>query len=314
MTKRKIPKRLYKYRVFSNRTLDAMIADQLFFADPGTFNDPLDSKPSMATDLEADALAEIYGQLVVRRVKAEMNAACKTINYRGQKMRDYVNVQSQRRAEQMIAEIRYQATNPEYEVKDPARFLFGRYIEDELLRRYDKGIVSLAERSNCPLMWSHYGDQHKGVCMGYAVQHDPSVELHKITYGGSRLIKASTVAAMLNGDDAARRKVDKAVLARKAMDWRYEREWRLVGPRGPQDSRLELEEVVFGMRCSDEVKFAVVRALENRRRAVKFYEIRERRGQFPLKRCILDTDELCASLPRRTLDVLDYFESLADDA
>jgi hypothetical protein len=34
--RRKIPERLYKYRAFSNRTLDATIADQIFFADPRT--------------------------------------------------------------------------------------------------------------------------------------------------------------------------------------------------------------------------------------------------------------------------------------
>src|SRR5690606_958116 len=125
----------------------------------------------------------------------------------------------------------------------------------------------------------------------------------KITYGGSRLIEASTVAAMLDGNDAARRKVDEAVLTRKARNWRYEREWRLVGPRGPQDSPLELEEVVFGMRCSYTVKFAIVRALEGRRHPIKFYEIRERRGRFLLGKYVVDTDELSVSLPRRALDV-----------
>lgn len=313
MAKRKIPERLYKYRAFSNRTLDALIADQLFFADPSTFNDPLDSKPSLATDLDADALADILARLVEHRVSAEMSAAAKTVKYRGPKTLNHIAAHSRRRAEQMIAEIRYNATNPEYEVEDPARFLFGQYIEDELLRRYDKGIVSLAGRSDCPLMWSHYGDQHKGVCIGYSVPDSAAADLHKITYGGSRLIEASTVAAMLDGNDAARRKVDEAVLTRKASDWRYEREWRLVGPRGPQDSPLELEEVVFGMRCSHTVKFAIVRALAGRRRPVKFYEIRERRGRFLLGRYVLDTDELSVSLPRRALDVQDFFEPIADE-
>lgn len=314
MAKRKIPERLYKYRAFSNRTLDALIADQLFFADPSTFNDPLDSKPSLATDLDGDALADILARLVEQRVSAEMSAAAKTIKYHGPKTLNHIAAHSRRRAEQMIADVRYNATDPVYEVDDSARFLFGQYIEDELLRRYDKGIVSLAGRSDCPLMWSHYGDQHKGVCIGYSVPGSAATDLHKVTYGGSRLIEASTVAAMLGGDDDARRKVDEAVLTRKAIDWRYEREWRLVGPRGPQDSPLELEEVVFGMRCSHTVKFAVVCALERRRRPVKFYEIRERRGRFLLGRYVLDTDELFVSLPRRALNVQDFFEPTADEA
>jgi hypothetical protein len=310
--KKRIPERLYKYRAFSNLSLEALIADQLFFADPSTFNDPLDTRPSLDADIDADALPAVLMQLVEQRVSAEMSAAAKTINYSGPKTLSHIAAHSRRRAEQMIEEVRYHATNPEYEVGDPARFLFGQYVEDELLRRYDKGIVSLAERANCPLMWSHYGDQHKGVCIGYSVPDRATGNLHKISYGGSRLIAASAVAAMLDGDDDARRKVDDAVLTKKAIDWRYEREWRLIGPRGPPPSPLELEEVVFGMRCSLTVRYAIVQALASRSRHVRFYEIRERLGRFLLSRYTLDTGELVASLPRRALDVYDHFEAVSE--
>lgn len=304
---------LYKYRAFSNPTLDALIADQIFFADPGTFNDPLDTRPTLDTDVDADALAAILARLVEQRISAEMNAAAKTVRYSGPKTISHIAAHSRRRAEQVVAEIRYHATNPDYDIKDPARFLFGQYVEDELLRRYDKGVVSLAVRSDCPLMWSHYGDQHKGVCIGYSVTARAAGDLHKISYGGSRLIAASAVAAMLDGDEEARRKVDDAVLTKKAYDWRYEREWRLIGPRGPQDSPLEMEEVVFGMRCSHTVKFAIVKALAGRSRPVQFYEIRERHGRFLLGRHALDIDELSVSLPQRALDVYDHFEDLSDE-
>lgn len=314
MAKRKVPERLYKYRTFSNRTLDALIADQVFFADPSTFNDPLDTKPTLDTDIDADALAAILSRLVEQRVNAEMSAAAKTIRYRGPKTISHIAAHSRRRAEQVVAEIRYHATNPEYDIEDPARFLFGQYVEEELLRRYGKGIFSLAERADCPLMWSHYGDQHKGVCIGYSIPARAAGDLHKISYGGSRLIAASAVAAMLDGDEEARHQVDEAVLTKKAVDWRYEREWRLVGPRGPHDSPLEMEEVVFGMRCSHTVKFAIVKALTGRSRPVRFYEIRERHGRFLLGRYTLDVDELSASLPRRALEMHDHFDDLSGEA
>jgi hypothetical protein len=66
-------------------------------------------------------------------------------------------------AERLIAEIAYNTTNPDYEVADPHQFLLGQCLQEELLRQYEKGIVSLAERPNCPLMWSHYADQHHGL-------------------------------------------------------------------------------------------------------------------------------------------------------
>jgi hypothetical protein len=180
-------------------------------------------------------------------------------------------------------------------------------------RLTDKGIVSLAARSDCPLMWSHYGDQHKGLCIGYSVPDRAAEGLHKVSYGGSRLIAASAVAAMLHGDDAARRHVDEAVLTRKAAAWRYEREWRSSG-RGAQSSPLELEEIVFGMRCSRAARYVIVTALAKRWRPVRFYEIRERPGRFLLGKYALDTDEMLPFPPRRSLDIWDEFGPIIEEA
>jgi hypothetical protein len=312
--KRKVPAGLYKYRSFSNLTLDTLIADKLFFADPGSFNDPLDTRPVLEADLDAAALADILRRLVEARVRAEMSAAANTIKSRGPRTLNHIAELSRRSADQVIAEVRYNATDPQHEMEDPERFLFGRYVEEELLRRYDKGIVSLAEQSDCPLMWSHYGDQHRGVCIGYSVPERAAESLHKINYGGSRCIEASSVAAMLDGDGAARRKVDEAVLTRKARAWRYEREWRLIGPRGAQNSPLELEEVVFGMRCSRAARYVIVASLAKRWRSVRFYELRERPGRFLLGKHALDTDEMMTFPPRRSLDIWDEFEPIPDEA
>lgn len=310
----RVPARLYKYRAFSTRMLDSLVEDQLFFADPSTFNDPLDTKPSLNPDIGADALADILFRLVERRTHDEMSAAAKAIKYRGPKTVSHIAEYSRKRAERTIAEVRYSATNPIYEAEDPAKFLFSQYVETELMRRYEKGIFSLAERPNCPLMWSHYGDQHMGVCMGYSVPAQAEGELYRVKYGGDRLVAASEVAAMLDGDEKARRKVDEAVLTRKAAAWHYEKEWRLIGPRGLQDSGLELEEVVFGMRCSAAVKYSVVRVLSDRRRPVTFSEISVRPGKFTLKKEEVSMDELLEfSRPRRSLDVHDWIEDLDGD-
>lgn len=115
---------------------------------------------------------------------------------------------------------------------------------------------------------------------------------------------------MLDGDSAARAQVDEAVLLRKAAEWRYEKEWRLIGLRGLHDSPLELEEIVFGMRCTSAVKYAVIKALEARHRRVRFFEIREQAGRFTLAKRVLDIDELASSYPRRARSVHEAFEDV----
>ena len=305
----KIPKRLYKYRYFSDCTLDMIVCDQLFYANPASFNDPLDTRPSLAIDLADGELEKIIRILVKQRIAAEMRAAAKTMRVRGAKTIDYIERAARRLADHLIAEIEYGATEPGYDSEDYKRYLLRHHVEVELLRRYEKGIVSLSERANCPLMWSHYGDEHRGICVGYSVPASTASDVHKVAYGVSRLVQASKVAAMLNGDDVARSQVDEAVFLRKAGSWRYEREWRLIGRYGLQDSPLELEEIIFGMRCKESAKYVVMKALESRERPVKFYVMREELGTFNLKRYALNyDDELFLHFPRRCLSISEAWE------
>ncbi len=306
-----MPRRLYKYRNFSNRTLSMLIDDTVYFADPTTFNDPLDTKPALAADIDNAALETILARLIEDRTVAEMSAAAKTLRYRGPKTLDHIARHGRKAAQRGLADLRYNATDPEYEIEDPERFLLGYYVQEELLRRYDKGVFSLVARATCPLMWSHYGDQHRGLCIGYSVPPAATSNVRKMRYGGSRLVQASAVAAMLGGDDAARRRVDDDVLLRKAKPWIYEREWRLIGSRGEQNSPLELEEIVFGMRCATAVKYSVVQALAQRSRAVGFFEIREQRDSFALARRRIDISELASSRPRRCRDMDGVFDAFA---
>jgi hypothetical protein len=97
----------------------------------------LDTKPTLHTDLDSDALEGILSRLIEQRTTAEMSAAAQTVKYRGPKTIDHIARQSRKKAEQLLADIRYNATNPDYEIDDPAQFLLGQYVQEELLRRYD---------------------------------------------------------------------------------------------------------------------------------------------------------------------------------
>lgn len=293
------PKRLYKYRTFNESTLSVLVDDVLYFADPTTFNDPLDVSPNVDPDLSVGELEDMLAVLVDQRVSGELSGAATTLSYRGPRTIEHIGKLARRAADQVISTIRYNATDPDYNIECPEKFLLSQEIQSELRRRYGKGIFSLAERANCPLMWSHYGAQHHGICLGYSIPATMTEQVGRVQYGASRLVLASSIQAMINGDSRAREAVDISVLFTKARRWAYEREWRLIGRQGLQDSPLELEEVIFGLRCSDAVIHAVTRALSNRGRDVQFFVISEQQGTFALKKRRVDLDALNAELPRR---------------
>ncbi|WP_179875642.1 hypothetical protein [Sinorhizobium sp. BJ1] len=73
----KPPKLLFKYRAFSPRLLDMLVADELYYSDPGDFNDPLDCRPSLDANLPNDQLELALNRLREQRVLAEMQAAAR---------------------------------------------------------------------------------------------------------------------------------------------------------------------------------------------------------------------------------------------
>ena len=313
---KRLPTRLYKYRDLTARTLDMVVGDQLHFADPSTFNDPLDTRPSLDDDVDESELERILRILIERSTSAEMRAGAKAMKLTEARSKDWIEKHSRRQAKRRIAEIEYGASNPDYDFETALSSQLRYCIELELLRGYEKGIVSFAEGDDCPLMWSHYGDQHRGICLGYSVPEKSTGDVEKVAYGGDRLVKASDVGAMLDGNDEARARVDAAVMLRKAESWSYEREWRLIGGRGTGGSPLELEEIIFGMKCKESVKYTIMKALEDRSRSVEFREMREEQGTFNLRKDELIYDgELFVHFPQRHLDLLEGFEDLtAGDA
>ena len=309
-----LPRRLYKYRKFNVRTLDMLVSDHLWFADPKSFNDPLDTQPSLDVDVDESALKDILSVLIERRTRAEKIAAARALKAKGSKLLHRIESLSRDEARRVIQTIEYNAKHPEADSNYVRRELRAS-IEDELVRRYDSGIVSLSERDDCPLLWSHYGDEHRGICIGYSVRDKDPRKPAKVEYRGNRLIQASKVASMLRGDETARKQVDDAVLLRKGEGWCYEREWRLIGDQGLHDSPLELEEIIFGCRFEGIADLALFKTFESREAPVEFHKMQEVPATFDLEKRPVDYDEsyfIC--FPRRSISPYEEFDDLKVDS
>ena len=311
----KYPKIFYKYRPMNNQTLAMLVEDNIFYADPRTFNDPLDCRPVLEVDLEVNSLENVLRELLTKRLFESFSAAAKAFRRKGPNTDKYIEHLINQEILKEFDEIEYYSEDSDYghDINVTKKRLLRSYIERELLKRYNRGIFSLAERSNCPLMWSHYGDQHRGLCIGYSVPDDIRHELHQVKYGGNRILLASTVKLMLEGDNDAARQVDEAVLLRKAPAWKYEKEWRLTGVQGLQNSYMELKEIIFGMRHDHAVRYTIFKALEQRNNSIQYYEITEKSKNFSLKKSRFFFDEICSHYPVNNRSLLNEFSPMEDD-
>ena len=266
-----IPERLYKYMPVNNRSLSAILSDTLFFANPTSFNDPLDCNPVLDIDLPIEESETILKRLICMGTGDRMTSAARTMRVQGPRVQSHIDRHGREEADRVIDEIGHASMFMDGNREANKRSMIKYRIKREILNRYNHGIVALSEKVSCPLMWSHYGDQHAGMCIGYSVPKRNTENLHKVNYCGPGLIRTSMVRDMLDEKEDAKGKIMETALLQKGQDWSYEREWRLIGNQGEWPSILEMEEIIFGVRCRLETKFIVMTALKGRERPVHFY-------------------------------------------
>lgn len=136
------------------------------------------------------------------------------------------------------------------------------------------GVLCFSSAWRSPVLWSHYGDKHRGVCLGFDV---PDSLLGEVAY----LSKRSPLDGLLEQMKSAQ---PGPLFRTKFEHWRYEGEIRRLVKLDealevnghhfwPFGANLELKEVVAGGRCDVE-ESALQRALGARVRGVTLTQAR----------------------------------------
>ena len=87
-------------------------------------------------------------------------------------------------------------------------------------------VLSLSEKNDNALMWSHYGDCHKGICLELTVPLDNG--LHQVQYSKERpLVYFNDFDEATRDPDRFNRSIIRALMT-KSDDWAYEAEWRCI--------------------------------------------------------------------------------------
>ncbi len=116
------------------------------------------------------------------------------------------------------------------------------------------GLMSFCEVWNNPLLWSHYADNHKGLCLGFEVDSSLS---EKVRYFRYRSPLDSIQSFIVKRDKQAMRHA----LTAKFSHWKYEREQRVFSSLDeavlsdgmyfePFSDSIKLVSVFIGVRAS----------------------------------------------------------------
>lgn len=93
-------------------------------------------------------------------------------------------------------------------------------VKEQLNRT--RGILCFSEDWHNPVMWSHYAEKHKGLCLEFEISNEL---LAKINYSQSRLKKE--MEGLFHSQSDVRESAMDRILTTKFAHWKYERERRV---------------------------------------------------------------------------------------
>lgn len=262
-----LPKKLYKYRAFDSISLRLLCESESWYANFPSFNDPLDGMVELINDVDEKRLETLHDYFHPGNGKVIRN------NYRWYQSEDGEFEQSH---DEYIKRIIYD-------------------IRTNLAESFDtRGILTLSERWDSALMWSHYADCHRGFCIEYDATDHRCKYIEKVQYGSQHGTRISDLYEWkIEKKKSGLKAVIDAVFFSKAADWSYESEWRDISrKRGIHSAPFKISGIFFGLRCPSQVRAAIILAFEGTGgKSPDFYEARFKEGSFEMDSRRIDPTE-----------------------
>lgn len=243
---------LYKYRAVNDRLEQILAYNELYFASPSEFNDPFDCKTPVLYRGGDDDFRNFY--LGILREKYP--------SYSVEKLN------------QMADEILRMGRHRDQD--------FLKKIERETIQETSSriGVFCLSEIDDDILMWSHYADGHRGICLKFDASAPQSV------FVGALPIKYQKQYPMLNRFTSSDEERLDATLLTKSEHWVYEKEWRIIEKQGSGWYKFPehlLFGVILGCLIRTDDKIRVIDWLSKRKSPVKLYEASIKEYEFGLE-------------------------------
>jgi len=209
-----IPRFLYKYRSLDEFTSRMLIDVEVFFASPAKLNDPFDSGAHYTLSAPTDSQRDALRRRMIEQGATDVS----------DKVMDYELSRHRDEHAQKANEI-----------------LHGRL-----------GVFCMSEKNDDILMWSHYANSHRGICVRLDTQQFLTVNRNKI-YRVTYCSKYPTYALFDETNDPL------DVILTKSPHWKYEREWRAVhSPSRPvRLPKSAISAIILGCRISESEELCV---------------------------------------------------------
>lgn len=229
-----LPERLYKYRAFDPQgyALQNLREGTVWLADPTSFNDPYDcghtiDMARMAADTFRRApersLEGLPAWLDSKQIVEALEGTDDPLGDLIERLLDAVPTDQRERTRQAM--------------KDVVAEQRDAFADDAVTQiKHAFKLCAFSERLDSTLMWAHYSDYHTGFCVEYDIRALPPSDwvsrfMCPVIYSDALFDATEHVLRGTDSPDFYNLHWNLAGL-RKATDWSYEQEWRLLFTNG----------------------------------------------------------------------------------
>lgn len=211
---KKLPAIIYKYSRLNEYFFQHLIKNEFWFSRPHEFNDPYDCNIGFSpkpAGKEKQFEQEYYDLANINRKDTDGFSIEETTKF-------------------MKSRVKTRLINE------------NKVIEDVKNKVGRTGICCFSATKNNLLMWAHYSDAHKGVCVGYS--SDKLVETYEQIYW----VKYGKKFPIIEFEFNHYASIPNEIMIHKSSDWKYEKEIRIIGQNGLHSfKRKTIKEIIFGL-------------------------------------------------------------------
>ncbi len=143
------------------------------------------------------------------------------------------------------------------ELNDPMEGLFQytldipkRFIDNIKENKRKLRLCSFSKTYRNLLLWAHYADGFRGICIEIKVGNSDSFEIKKVNYSRSGVLFSTQNKLEIN-------EAPKKILSHKHIVWKYEQEARLLTTHPYIESGFSISAILLGIRTPEEMKTAI---------------------------------------------------------
>lgn len=298
---------MFKYSPINSYSLQNIQRSQIYFNNPLDFNDPFDTfHPATVGHLSNEVFATLFCKFYKKRnfdkntilrilnrniSKNEFQIFCKNhIDYFFNFDEKNENFAFKSKKNYLSTIEISQSKSLPYEIGDLLTIIktniektIIKSIREARKNQFSKvGVTCFSKNNSNLLMWSHYADSHRGICLEFDTNLEPFSKSFEVIYDSN----IPVIESDLLFEEEHTFESFKKLLSFKSKDWEHEEELRLLHQEKNKKylyPRYALKAIYFGLKTNQTDLEIVCSLVRTHNPTIKFFKMKRLERKFGLE-------------------------------